>query len=153
MEYRIATVDDCEVLTEVRMHMRRERDADFQEDLLRPATLAFFRENIASGAYISFLCQEGDTIIATAGLSLLKMPPTNKLLSGKVGKVSNVYTVPQYRNKGVAKGMLEFVISYAARNGYQKIILHSSPMGIALYEGRGFSPVSNEYELFIGDRL
>ena len=153
MEYRVATTDDCQVLTELRMAMRRERDPDFQEDLLRPATLAFFQETIASGAHVAFLCQEGDTVIATVGLSPLKMPPTSTLLSGKVGKLSNVYTAPQYRNKGVARGLLEFVITYAVQNGYQKLILHSSPMGRSLYEGRGFSRVSDEYELLIGENL
>lgn len=39
MEYRIASVADCDELTRLRMAMRKERDADFCEDALYANTL------------------------------------------------------------------------------------------------------------------
>ena len=46
IEYRIASVADCEELTRLRMKMRGELDADFCEDDLYLPTLDFFRLNI-----------------------------------------------------------------------------------------------------------
>ena len=34
MEYRIATISDCEALTDIRMQMRKELDADFNSALI-----------------------------------------------------------------------------------------------------------------------
>ncbi len=88
-------------------------------------------------------------LIATVGLSLFEMPPTDKLLNGKVVKLMNMYTVPKYRRNGIAKKLLEMAIAFARENEYYKIMLNSSPMGKTLYEQFGFSLIDNEYELFL----
>ena len=75
MEYRIASVADCDELTRLRMAMRKERDADFCEDALYANTLDFFIRSIEAGRHIAFLCEDHGTIVATAGLSLFEMPP------------------------------------------------------------------------------
>ncbi|OON98578.1 MAG: hypothetical protein ATN35_04485 [Epulopiscium sp. Nele67-Bin004] len=61
----------------------------------------------------------------------------------------NMYTIPPYRNKGIAKNLLEMAITFAQENGYHKIMLNSSPMGQPLYEHAGFSLIENEYELYV----
>ena len=149
MDYRIATVSDCEELTRLRMQMRQERDADFQEQELRANTLDFFYRNINSGRHIAFICEDGKQIVATVGLSLFEMPPTSKLLSGKVAKLMNMYVVPSHRRRGIAKELLKFTAAYAAKNGYHKIMLNSSPMGEKLYRDFGFQLIANEYEIYL----
>lgn len=57
----------------------------------------------------------------------------------------NMYTVPQQRRRGVATGMLAFVLAYAQRNALGRIMLNASPMGKPLYEGFGFQLIPNEY--------
>lgn len=59
----------------------------------------------------------------------------------------NMYTVPQQRRRGVATGMLAFVLAYAQRNALGRIMLNASPMGKSLYEKAGFKLISNEYML------
>jgi GNAT superfamily N-acetyltransferase len=146
MRYRLGEIEDCEQLTELRLAMRKERDLTFSEDVLRLNTLNFFRINIARGSHISFVCEHNGQIIATAGLTLFEMPPTDKLLNGKVAKLMNMYTVPNYRRNGIATKMLEFVMEYAREHEYYKIMLNTSPMGKKLYENFGFSLIEGEYE-------
>jgi GNAT superfamily N-acetyltransferase len=146
MRYRLGEIEDCEQLTELRLAMRKERDLTFSEDVLRINTLNFFRINIARGSHISFVCEHNGQIIATAGLTLFEMPPTDKLLNGKVAKLMNMYTVPNYRRNGIATKMLEFVMEYAREHEYYKIMLNTSPMGKKLYENFGFSLIEGEYE-------
>lgn len=146
MRYRLGEIEDCEQLTELRLAMRKERDLTFCEDVLRINTLNFFRINIARGSHISFVCEHNGQIIATAGLTLFEMPPTDKLLNGKVAKLMNMYTVPNYRRNGIATKMLEFVMEYAREHEYYKVMLNTSPMGKKLYENYGFSLIEGEYE-------
>lgn len=149
MEYRIANVSDCNDLTRLRMQMRKERDADFREEMLYENTFQFFVRNIETGRHIAFICEDQGEIIATAGLSLFEMPPTTKLPNGKVAKLMNMYVVPDYRKQGIAKKMLEFVIDYAQKHSYHKVMLNASPMGEKLYQNFGFHLINNEYEFYI----
>ena len=149
MEYRIANVSDCNDLTRLRMQMRKERDADFCEEILYENTFNFFARNIETGRHIAFVCEDKGKIIATAGLSLFEMPPTTKLPNGKVAKLMNMYVVPDYRRQGIAKNMLEFVVDYAKEHSYNKVMLNSSPMGEKLYQNFGFHLIKNEYEFYV----
>lgn len=149
MRYRLAEIEDCEQLTELRLAMRKERDFTYNEDALRVNTLNFFRTNIFSGRHICFVCEHNVQIIATAGLTLFEMPPTDKLLNGKVAKLMNMYTVPNYRRNGIATQMLKFVIEYTREHEYFKVMLNSSSMGKKLYENFGFSLIENEYDYHI----
>ncbi len=149
MKYYRAELHHCEELTSLRLAMRKERDVTFDEVSLRTHTLSFFERNIEKGTHIAFVCEDNGCLVATVGLSLFEMPPTDKLINGKVIKLMNMYTVPKYRRKGIAKKLLEMAISFAKENEYYKIMLNSSPMGKALYEQVGFSLINNEYELSI----
>ncbi len=149
MKYYRAKLHHCEELTSLRLAMRKERDNTFDEASLRLETLYFFERNIKNGAHVAFVAEDGGCLVATVGLSLFEMPPTDKLINGRVAKLMNMYTVPEYRRLGIAKKLLEMAISFARENGYYKIMLNSSPMGKALYEQAGFSLIENEYEMFI----
>lgn len=149
MNYRIATVSDCEELTRLRMQMRRERDAGFREQELRPATLDFFRRNIAGGQHVALICETETQIIATVGLTLFEMPPTTKLPNGRVAKLMNMYVIPAYRRQGIGKELLSRAAAYARGHGYRKIMLNSSPMGEELYRSFGFQLIPNEYEVYL----
>ncbi len=149
MKYYKAELLHCEELTSLRLAMRKERDATLDEKNLRANTLSYFERNIKNGTHIAFVCEDNDCLVATVGLSLFEMPPTDKLINGRVAKLMNMYTIPTHRRNGIAKKLLEIAISFARENEYYKIMLNSSPMGKTLYEKAGFSLIENEYELFV----
>ena len=149
MQYRLAVLEDCVVLTQLRMEMRAERDPGFCREALYDRTLSFFHRNIASGNHAAFLCEARGKIVATAGLSFFEMPPTGKLPCPKVAKLMNMYTIPAYRRRGIAHEMLRLAADYAREAGCGKIMLNASEMGRPLYEKFGFSRIPNEYELFL----
>ena len=111
MEYRIATVSDCEALTELRMRMRKELDSDFNSELIYAKTLDFFKRNIESGAHIAFVCEKDGQMIATVGITLFEIMPTTKYPNGKAARLMNMWVAPFYRNKGIAKELLKRVIA------------------------------------------
>lgn len=146
MIYRAATIDECETLTRLRMAMRKEADGSCCEERLFPATLAFFQQNIKNGSHIALVCEHEGAIIATTGLSLLEMMPTAHHLNGRVARLLNMYVMPEYRRRGIAKQLLAFAVSCASEHGCGRIMLNPSEMGKTLYTNFGFTWLNNEYE-------
>ena len=149
MEYRIATISDCEALTDIRMQMRKELDADFNSELIYAETLDFFKRNIKSGVHIAFICEHNRQMIATAGITLFEIMPTTEHPNGKVARLMNMYVVPFFRNKGIAKELLNRIMAYAEEHGIGKVMLNPSQMGKSLYENYGFQLLPNEYAFYL----
>ena len=149
MEYRIATASDCEALTELRMRMRKELDSNFNSELIYAETLDFFKRNIKSETHIAFVCEHKKQIIATVGITLFEIMPTTKYPNGKVARLMNMYVEPLYRNRGIAKKLLNHVVSYAKEHRIGKIILNPSQKGKKLYENYGFQLLSDEYVYYL----
>ena len=149
MEYRIATISDCEALTDIRMQMRKELDADFNSELIYAETLDFFKRNIKSGVHIAFICEHNRQMIATAGITLFEIMPTTEHPNGKVARLMNMYVVPFFRSKGIAKELLNRIMAYAEEHGIGKVMLNPSQMGKSLYENYGFQLLPNEYAFYL----
>ena len=149
MEYRIATIYDCEALTELRMRMRRELDADFNSELIYAQTLDFFKRNIKKGTHIAFACEHDRQMIATAGITLFEIMPTTEHPNGKVARLMNMYVEPLYRSKGIAKELLNRVMTYAREHQIGKVVLNPSQMGKSLYKNYGFQLLPDEYVFYL----
>ena len=149
MEYRIATISDCEALTGIRMQMRKELDADFNSELIYAETLDFFKRNIKNGTHIAFICEHNRQTIATAGITLFEIMPTTEHPNGKVARLMNMYVEPIYRHKGIAKALLNCVMLYAKEHQIGKVMLNPSQMGKSLYENYGFQRLPNEYAFYL----
>ena len=149
MEYRIATIYDCETLTDLRMRMRKELDSDFNSELIYAETLDFFKRNIKSGTHIAFVCEYDKQMIASAGITLFEIMPTTEHPNGKVARLMNMYVEPIYRHKGIAKALLKCAMMYAKEHRIGKVMLNPSQMGKSLYENYGFQLLSDEYVFYL----
>lgn len=149
MEYRIATIFDCEALTDLRMRMRKELDSDFNSELIYAETLDFFKRNIKNGTHIAVVCEHGEQMIATVGITLFEMMPTTKHLNGRTARLMNMYVEPSFRHKGIAKELLNYVMMYAKEHEIEKVMLNPSQMGKSLYENYGFQLLPNEYAFYL----
>lgn len=129
--------------------MRKELDTDFSEEKLYANTFDFFQRNIRSGTHIAFICEDAGQIIATAGITLFEIMPTAKLINGKAARLMNMYVAPSYRNKGIAKELLNCAIAYAKEHQIGKVMLNPSKMGESLYKNYGFQLNLNEYDYYI----
>ena len=145
--FRLATADDAELLAEMRLEMRRERETAecilSEEEFLR-CNVGFFREHLAVGDFISFLAFGGSTAAACSGMSLQVHPPTYANPSGKSGYVTNMFTRPEWRHRGLALMLVDHLVDAARKAGCAALYLNASAMGRPLYEKYGFRPVENE---------
>ena len=142
-----AGVADAELLAEMRLEMRKERetavcpmsDEEFYQHLLD-----FFRTRLADGSFISFIVWDGPQAAACSGLSIQVHPPTFENPTGKHGYITNMYTRPAWRRMGIAKLLVDKLAEAAKAQGCAQLFLNASPMGRSVYVRYGFQPVNGE---------
>lgn len=61
----------------------------------------------------------------------------------------NMYVVPAYRNKKIARKLLNCAITYAKEHQIVKVMLNPSEMGKSLYMNYGFRLNLNEYDYYM----
>jgi GNAT superfamily N-acetyltransferase len=56
------------------------------------------------------------------------------------GYLANAYVVPEFRNAGVGRMLLDALLAYARETGLARIVLHPSDRAIPFYTRAGFGP-------------
>ncbi len=152
---RRAELRDLDVLVEMRIALLREvgnLSGDSSQSELRSLVEAhrnYFRSNLATGQYIGFAAEVKGRIVGTGGLVLLERPPYKGNLTGLEGYLMNVYTVPEWRRKGIARALVEQILAGAKRFGAKRVWLHAEPDAKRIYEAAGFVSKSSEMEMFL----
>ena len=142
-----AEVKDAELLAEMRMEMRKERETvicPMSDDEFYQQLLDFFRTRIADGSFIAYIVWDGTQAAACSGLSIQVHPPTYENPTGKHGYISNMYTRPAWRRMGIAKLLVNQLADAAKDEGCAQLFLNASPMGRSVYVRYGFQPVNGE---------
>lgn len=102
------------------------------------------RRYFAEGDQTTFLAVDGDEAVACATVCYIACLPTRHHPAGKRAHIMNVYTKEAYRRQGIAKKLVEMLMSEAKEKGVTHISLEATDMGRPLYEGLGFHE-SGEY--------
>jgi GNAT superfamily N-acetyltransferase len=143
--YRKATADDLEALARLRWAMQFERQEEHPSDPETWATyLAAYRdafaEQIAQGGFDAWLAEDGGQAVSCVVLLWWRTPPIFDQLVRRRGMVSSVYTLPEYRRKGIARELMRMLIAQAKEMEIRRLVLWASEMGRPMYEGLGFEP-------------
>lgn len=162
-EIRLAGVSDA---AQIALHRARM----FQDMGLVPAALfetyrarceTGIRGMLEAGEYVGWLASPNESpeqIVGGAGVQLrYTLPhPTGEpgggitAANGRHAIIINVFTEPEWRRRGVAKFLMNEIIAWARRERLDRLVLHASDDGRALYEQLGF--VLNN-EMRFRDRL
>ena len=121
----------------MRIHQLREEGAKEEIDLA-PALKDYYERHMADGTFVSWIAVDGESIIATSGMSFVEKPPYFECPSGRIGLLSSMFTDPAYRRRGIAKELLSRVIEDAKEYGCGTIQITASDMGVKLYTDFGF---------------
>jgi GNAT superfamily N-acetyltransferase len=133
-----------------------ELSADLFE-AFRASSCDQLRHLLARGRYVGWLLSlenAPNKIIAGAGVHLRRVLPhpgnnTATFADGRHGIIVNVFTEPEWRRKGLAGMLLKQIIDWAHDKKLDRLLLHSSDDGRALYERLGF--VATNEMRFAGD--
>lgn len=142
IEYRKLTTKDLPVFIHMRINQLQEEGAVPTFDLA-PNLEDYYTRHLADGTFVSWLTVDGDKIVATSGMSFVERPPYYSCPSGKMGILSSMYTLKEYRRKGIAKVLLEKVVEEARNYGCGMVQITASDMGVLLYTDFGFQKNGN----------
>lgn len=146
--YRKMTERDVERFIQMRIAQLREEGATEDIDLTA-ALRDYYRRHLADDTFVSWLAVDGETIIATSGMSIVEKPPYFGCPTGKIGLLSSMYTEKDYRRRGIAKELLSRVVEEARLRGCGAVQITASDMGVLLYSNFGFTKNGNfmQYKL------
>lgn len=140
--FRKLTQDDLDVFIEMRINQLQEEGAESNLDL-KPQLHGYYTKHLEDGTFVSWLAIDDKKIVGTSGMSFVEKPPYYSNLYGKIGILSSMYTLKEYRRKGIAKELLDRVVNEAKDYGCGAVQITASDMGVLLYTDYGFKKNEN----------
>lgn len=142
-----ATKEDIEQLTNMRLTYLTEDNGKLNENELRIIKKDlpdYFIRNLNQGIF-GYVAKEGEDIVSCALLLVVEKPVSPAFLTGKTGTVLNVYTKPDYRNRGYARKLMDMLLADAAEMGLSVVELKATDSGYKLYKSVGFEDAESKY--------
>ncbi|WP_165908072.1 GNAT family N-acetyltransferase [Hydrogenispora ethanolica] len=139
-EYRKATMDEIDVLAQMRVSMLCE-GTDYNDEFrckLYNNTKSFISGGFEGKTFITWVATQNQEIIAMGGLTYYLLPPNDWCPGGKTAYIGNMYTKPAHRRNGIATKLFSLLMDEAKENSCERILLDATCMGRPLYEKYGF---------------
>lgn len=150
LEYKKAMIEDLDLLTRTRVEVLRAanglpEDTDMSD--VEKQSYDYYKKSLVDGSHIAYLVFDGESFAGAGGVSFFQVMPTYHNPSGKKAYIMNMYTVPEYRRRGIAYQTLDKLVKEAKERGISAISLEATDMGRPLYEKYGFVKLDHEMEL------
>lgn len=149
--FRKATPSDVEDLIRLRMAFLKEvqkpETSQLDDVTLEHALRMYFQKSVENEDFVAWLALHEGEIVATSGLCFFQIAPGFTLQDGKIAYILNIYTLPEWRGKGLGKQIFDHILQEAKNRGYKRISLHASDEGKPIYEKFGFRLTRDEMEL------
>ena len=150
IEYKLALSSDIGELARIRVDFLVEANGvtDEEKAALYESNLEFFRRTVDSG-FVAWIALEEGEIIGTSGVSFYEYPPNKKAPTGKIAYISNMFTYPEHRGRGIATKLFSLAVEQARERGCEKVLLNATDMGRPIYEKYGFTDVAGDMVFYI----
>jgi GNAT superfamily N-acetyltransferase len=142
VEYRKLVDEDLSLFIEMRISQLQEEGAKAIFDL-KPYLLDYYTRHLDDNTFVSWLAVDTNRIIGTSGMSFVEKPPYYGCPSGKIGLLSSMYVIKEYRRKGIGKFLLDKIVNEAKDFGCASVQITASDMGVLLYTDYGFKKNAN----------
>src|SRR5687767_14284840 len=104
MQLRQANKTDISQLINMRLAYLEEGYSGLtpeQANAIKEQLLAYFREHLNKDLFV-YVCEDNTVIVSTVFLLITEKPANPSFLTGLTGTIMNVYTLPNYRKRGIA---------------------------------------------------
>nr|WP_213807261.1 GNAT family N-acetyltransferase [Granulicella sp. dw_53] len=141
---RLAVAEDAELIAEqrCRMFVDSGQSDEGQMRLMVANFVPWVRTRLTDGSYVGWLVQEGEQVVAGAGMWLIDFPPHWMDPEPVRAYLLNFYVDPAFRGEGLAYELLTTAVDEARRRGIKVVSLHASKFGKPLYARNGFEPTN-----------
>lgn len=146
---RLAALDDLDELIRLRLDFLQEvgnlkaGDADELGTALRD----YLIRKMPAGEFLAWVAEDAGAIVATSGVTLFERPPNGSNLTGLEAYLSNMYTVPACRGRGIGTALVATIVAHLKATRVRRIWLHATEQGRPVYAKAGFVPGEDDMEL------
>ena len=143
MIFETAQKSDIPQLTQLRIDFLKVGQPDMSEETektLKANITAFFEKYLNKDSVV-FIARDDSAdskIVSTAILNIIEKPANTSYIHGRVGEVNSVYTLPEYRRRGIALQIIKNLIEYSKENQIDRVDLKATKMGAPVYLKAGF---------------
>lgn len=142
IQFKKLEISDIPAFVELRINQLKE-EGNQQDFDLSPSLYSFYEKHVNDGTFVAWLAFEGTQIVGTSGMSFVEKSPYYSNPSGKIGLLSNMYTLKSHRRRGIAKQLLNKVVEEARQYGCGAVHITASEQGVLLYTEYGFKKNNN----------
>ncbi len=112
----------------------------------------FFNRVLADERWVMWLAEQDGQIASHVFVQMVEQVP-NPLDSYRYfGWITNVYTRPAYRNRGIGSALLRHVIDWAKGQQFESLNLWHSERSVPYYERLGFVHTPDELMLMLDEQ-
>lgn len=152
LDYRTATEADAPALAAMRWDFRLEESpvttANDHATFLR-ACEAFLIQGLVQGRWTYWVAADDATIVSHIFIQHIPKVPKPNRLDDALGYVTNVYTRPAYRNRGIGTQLMARVLGWAAQQDLESLIVWPSEASVPFYVRAGFQGSTDMLEYLV----
>lgn len=150
MNYRLANELDFPALAALRWDFQTEDDSEtpvVEKDEFSARCLEYLRENFAAGDWTFFIAEENGEIVAQIFVKKIASLPRPARIKNSWGYLTNVYTKPEFRGRGVGAELLRRVKRWATEQDFELLLVSPSENSRDFYRRAGFTAETDFYQL------
>ncbi|WP_025783402.1 GNAT family N-acetyltransferase [Sporosarcina sp. D27] len=141
MDIRIAKLEDVEQLIKMRWDFTVEYDESKKEesyDDFREECQTFLNNALNNHQWFIWVVEENEKIVSHIYVELIQKVPRPGKETHPFAYMTNVYTVPEYRNKGIGSRLLSSVNEWVKENNFEFVIVWPSDDSVNYYKKNGY---------------
>ncbi len=138
------------MMTEIDGHDGEAVESPALKELV-DANRAFMQEAIPASEFVAYVAEVAGVIAATSELTLYRTGPHPGNLAGINAYILNMYTLPEWRGKGLASALVQRLVEHARSAGATRVALRATDAGRPVYERYGFTSDASYMSLRITD--
>lgn len=139
--YHFATINDLDTLIDLRIQftlaLTSHQDSGVIQNL-KEQLHSYFVNSFKNGTSIWYLAKYQKMAVGIGGLVIREQPGNFLNPQGIYGYIINMYTLPDFRRKGICGSILELLIAKAKRQGIKAFELHATKEGELVYRQHDF---------------
>lgn len=141
---RVASVGDVDALVDLRRRWTEERRVTTPAAAppIDPGFAARFRAWFDDEARhrTFWLAEAGAAAIGMVNLFTFRRMPQPDRPAGGWGYLGNMYVVPEHRDAGVGRYLLDALVAHADAEGLERVVLSPAERSVPFYRRAGFDP-------------
>lgn len=138
-QYRVAELSDLEELVALRCRFLAEANGKGVDAELTCAIRQVLLKHMTQAMMVSWLATEVDQIVGTGSITFWERLPNASSPNGLCGYIANMYTLPEFRGRGIASTIFGKLVEEARRREVSSLSLHALPAGAEIYRKAGFA--------------